>query len=204
MARSLILAAAGSCFLVLSVLALISGSGARAATANIDVGNYYFCSSANSGGVCDTTVGVGDTVMWTVSSGTHAIAECDSTFTTCPPPGGFSSGNLSTGQSFSRTFSTAGVFEYWCSIHTTLMEGRITVAAQPTATATSTMTPTPGASPTAATPTPSPTIAPAVVPITGGAPADGSPLVWGVLMALIGALLVGGASLAIRRTRRDS
>jgi plastocyanin len=55
--------------------------------------------------------------------------------TSNPGPTGkeLSSSALSTGQTYSHTFNTAGVFHYHCSIHTT-MKGTITVNAGGTAT----------------------------------------------------------------------
>src|SRR3989442_12235418 len=118
MVRHLTFAATGISVLALAGISLVSSGGARAATVNIDVGNYYFCSQASSGGVCGTSIAVGDTVTWNVSSGTHHVIECDSTFTTCPPAGGVDSGVLNTGPTFSPLFSTAGLFQYSCSVHT--------------------------------------------------------------------------------------
>jgi len=203
MSRRLTFAATGISVIALGAIYLVSNGGARAATVNIDVGNYYFCSQASSGGVCETSIAVGDTVTWNVSSGTHHVIECDSTFTTCPPAGGFDSGVLNTGQTFSRIFSTAGVFEYWCSIHTTQMEGRITVAAQATATPTSTAPPTQPASPTAAPTGATPTTTPATAPITGGAPSDGLPVSGAALLTVIGGLLLVSAVVTIRASRRS-
>jgi len=64
------------------------------------------------------TISVGKTVTWTNSdSVTHTIASDD---------GSFDSGNIVPGQTFSRTFSTAGTYAYHCSIHPS-MKGAIVV-----------------------------------------------------------------------------
>jgi plastocyanin len=179
----------------LAIPAAIPGGTAVAAQQNIGVANFYFCDQSFQNGVCETTVNVGDTVVWQVQSGTHTVTECDDSFATCPPAGGFNSGTLSTGASFSHTFTTAGVFEYRCNIHPNSMRGRVTVVAQ------STPTPTPA---TAATPSPAPTAipsgsgTPAAVPASGGPPASQRGLEDGVavvlaagLLLLAGALIVG-------------
>src|SRR3990172_517710 len=110
------------------------------------------------------------TVTWNNVSGFHTFTECDDTFSTCPPAGGFDSGNLLTGNSFSHTFDSPGAFEYLCSFHPTDMRGRITVQAAPTATP----TPVPTAAPsgTAAPTSPGASPAPGSLPRAGG-PANG-------------------------------
>src|SRR5437867_12962923 len=109
MSRALILAAAGSSLLVLSALALMSGSGARAATTTIDVGDEWYCNPGDSacmmtnlGNIDVTTnISVGDTVTWNwVGSLQHTVTQCDATFTTCPSAGGFDSGTQSNGATF--------------------------------------------------------------------------------------------------------
>jgi hypothetical protein len=96
---------------------------------NISVGDFYFCDPSFSGSVCETNISVGNTVTWQwVGAATHTVTECDDTFTTCPPAGGFDSGTLGNGATFSHTFNAAGSFEYRCNIHTTQMRGRINVA----------------------------------------------------------------------------
>jgi plastocyanin len=79
----------------------------------------------------DLTVHVGDTVTWTV---TQAIAEPHSVTsgTDASDPNNaklFDSGiNLrNNGDHFSYTFTTAGMFPYYCQVHPTVMKGTITV-----------------------------------------------------------------------------
>lgn len=55
----------------------------------------------------DLTIRVGDTVVWTVTSGTH----------TATSSGNFDSGSLGTGQSFSYVFDRAGTYSVFCAIH---------------------------------------------------------------------------------------
>lgn len=176
-------------------LGLVGGSHARAAELKVDVGNLYFCSQSFQGSVCEKTITVGDSVTWEVKGGTHTVTQCDDSFTTCPPSGGFDSGNLSTGSTFSHSFSAPGVFAYRCNIHPNAMRGRITVVAQSTATPVATAVPSPTATVGAnATPTP------AQVPSSGGAPGDGPGTPWGLIAVAAGLLVAAGAvGLALRR-----
>lgn len=184
----------------LAVPAAIPGGPAAAAEHNIDAANLYFCDQSFQNGVCETTVNVGDTVVWQVKGGTHTVTECDDSFTTCPPAGGFNSGTLSTGATFSHTFANAGVFEYRCNIHPNAMRGRITVVAQSTPTPGTTVAPSPSASAT-----PSGSATPAAVPASGGPPAPRGGLEGGAAVALAAGLLLLaialGAGVAVGRRR---
>lgn len=65
------------------------------------------------------TVPVGATVIWTNhDSVPHIVASADDHFKKSPV--------LKTGQYFSNTFTTAGIYSYFCSIHPR-MTGKITV-----------------------------------------------------------------------------
>jgi len=77
----------------------------------VTVGNNLFTPSA-------LTVTVGTTVTWTWASGavSHNVTFDD----------GVHSGTQSTG-TFSRTFTTAGTYQYHCTIHGAAMSGTITV-----------------------------------------------------------------------------
>jgi plastocyanin len=191
-----------------------SGRDASAqTTTTVNVGDFYFCDASFSNAVCDTNINVGDTVMWQwVGNAPHTVTQCDPTFTTCPPPGGFDSGTMTSG-SFPQTFNTPGSFEYQCNIHTVQMRGRVNVAAaqQVTPTATAGVTTTTGATPTAgqttapgqttaATPVRT-SAAPAAVPQTGGGADDGG-LPAGLLVAIAGiGLAAAGGALGLRRLR---
>ena len=181
-------------------------------TTTVDVGDFYFCNSSFSGAVCDTNITAGDTVTWQwVGSASHTVTQCDLTFTTCPQVGGFDSGTLTSG-TFSQTFNTPGSFEYRCNIHTTLMRGRINVAAQqatptttagPTASAGATPSPAQASAPGHTTsPAPIVSAVPAAVPQTGGPTADGG-TPWVLLLAASSvAVIMGGGTLAVRMRRR--
>lgn len=140
---------------------------ATAATATVDVGDsgtkdwygFSFYSGPEPSKVYPITVNAGDTVTWTwlpTNTRQHTVTECDSTFTQCPPPGGFDSNiRQSSDPPFSHTFNTPGVYNYLCTLHYVNMRGRVTVVALPTETPTA--SPTPTDTPAPGTPTAIPT-----------------------------------------------
>ncbi|MEO8541052.1 MAG: plastocyanin/azurin family copper-binding protein [bacterium] len=148
---------------------------AHAANASVSIANFSFTPSTVS-------VNVGETVTWTNNQDgvTHTVSS-DSA-------GVFDSGNLASGSSFQKTFTTAGTFTYHCNIHST-MTGTVIVSDQtgatatPTATSTSsTPSPTATATSTAGTATATPTVAtatptlsPTTVPATATPTRTASP-----------------------------
>jgi plastocyanin len=192
------LAALGIAVLGVGAFSIASGGPARAATTQVNVGNYYICVAADSGQVCETDITVGDTITWSVESGTHHLVQCnDSNFTACPPSGGFDGGNFSTGQTFSNAFAAAGTFFYHCSIHPGEMMGKVVVTAA--VTASPTVAPTAAAT---AVPTAAPTVTAARVPSTGGLPAAGGTDLWEFALLALGMTLLGGSGLAFAFARR--
>lgn len=105
----------------------LPASPVHAATAQVQVGTYWFCNSSYASGVCPTTINVGDTVQWNFPSGIyHTSTECGAS---CETPTGspvWDSG-LMIGGSYSYTFSQAGVYKYQCGVHGALMRGQVTV-----------------------------------------------------------------------------
>lgn len=66
----------------------------------------------------DITIKAGTTVVWTnQDSASHTVVDDD---------GGWKSGGLAKGDTFSRVFDTPGTFTFYCGIHPT-MKGTITV-----------------------------------------------------------------------------
>lgn len=125
-----------------------------AATFDVDIEESAFTPAT-------LTVPVGSTVTWRNKDTAAHTATSDR-------PGGFDSGVLTQGQSFSFTFDTTGTFNYVCDIHPSI-EGAIVVGD-------TTVAPTP-------TPTPFPIARPAPTPIpsapagiTLNSPADGATL----------------------------
>jgi plastocyanin len=109
--------------LLAAVLLLLAPTPAAAATQAVTMAQYSF-------GPAALTVHVGDTVTWT----NQDQAPHDVTTTSAPVP--LHSPTLSTGQSWTYTFTQPGAYAYICSIHPD-MKARITVlAAAPTPTPT--------------------------------------------------------------------
>jgi plastocyanin len=63
------------------------------------------------------TISKGTTVTWTNSDSAPHTVTSDS----------FDSGRLSQGQTFSHTFDQSGTFEYSCTIHPTIVHGKVIV-----------------------------------------------------------------------------
>ncbi|MCW1971127.1 MAG: CHRD domain-containing protein [Anaerolineae bacterium] len=125
-----------------------AAAAAPVATTSVDIQNFAFSPG-------EISVNVGDTVVWTNKDGPrHNVTFKDN--------GLPSSTNLSNGGTFSHTFTSAGTFEYFCSLHSG-MTGKVVVnGAQSAATATPTVSTTPAATGTpiatsTATPTPAAT-----------------------------------------------
>ncbi|MCH7999870.1 MAG: hypothetical protein IIA91_10365 [Chloroflexi bacterium] len=204
---------------------------------NVAVGNLFFGTTGSSawngtgnpGTFDETTIHVGDSVSWTPWSSFHTVTGCDpNTFwVDCngdAPIG--DSGVQSSGSWGSISFSTAGEYPYLCTLHPSLMRGKIVVLVAPTPTPTSTPTPTPQSSPEPSpgpspqpTPQPSPQVltvestpsagpAPVdvqavAIPAGGGEPPsdDGAALPWWPILAG-GGILAATAALALRRLYR--
>jgi plastocyanin len=117
---------------------------ASASTKSVDAMGYKFTPAS-------LTINVGDTVTWTNhDQAPHNIVITDG-------PEKFTSPTLQTGQTFSHTFTLAGNYSYYCSIHPD-MKATITVTGSPTT----------APPPTTATTSPAPTTQP------GPAPGGGS------------------------------
>jgi len=73
-----------------------------------------------------SSIHVGDTIMWVWESGPHSSTS-GSCSAGCSKDGKWDSGVASPSHSFSFTFTTAGTFPYFCTIHTTSMTGSVQV-----------------------------------------------------------------------------
>lgn len=99
--------------LALTALAM-AALPARAADQSVNIAGLAFSPAS-------VNVNPGDTVTWTNNdAGIPHTVTADN--------GSFDSGNMTTGQSFSQTFSTAGTFAYHCNVHPQ-MTGTVVVAA---------------------------------------------------------------------------
>lgn len=190
--------------IVLAGVAVFGTAGSTHAQqqVTIDGGDFWFCDPSFEEGTCETVITAGDTVVWDFSSGinSHTATDCGGSCDTPSASQVFDSGTIAPGGTFSFTFDDPGSYPYLCSIHPTLMFGRIVVQE--------------AAGPEPATQTPSliepgDIIPPGSTPLGGlptsgqGPSDDASSPVWFVLAAVAG----GGALLALigatghRRTR---
>jgi plastocyanin len=186
---------AGFACLSLALVALtLAASSASAAGVSVEAGSNYFCSVSFDGSVCETDITAGDTVTWNVVAGSHTVTECSAGFAACPPSGGFDSGILIDGQTFSHTYDVPGTYPYRCELHTSEMLGTIIVTA---ATPSPSPRPTPIATATEALAT-SPTAV--ALPRTGGAPSNAGDA-WQYALLGVGTLAASGAAFAVARRR---
>lgn len=84
--------------------AAASGSSSTASTASVDIMGYKFSPAT-------LTISVGDTVTWTNhDTAPHNVVISDG-------PVKFTSPTLNQGQTYTYTFTVAGTYDYYCSIH---------------------------------------------------------------------------------------
>jgi plastocyanin len=92
------------------LVASVAAGAAFAADESVAIAGFAFSPAT-------VTISMGDSVTWTNQDGTAHTATASGTF---------DSGNLAGGASYTATFSTAGTYDYLCSIHPT-MTGRVVV-----------------------------------------------------------------------------
>ncbi len=88
----------------------------------VNVGGSSNIFSDSQSGSSTTTISVGQTVQWMWVGGTHSTTSGNC----CTANGLWDSGVQSSGM-FSRTFTTAGSFPYYCSVHGAMMTGTVVV-----------------------------------------------------------------------------
>lgn len=100
-----------------TVTASVSPSPAGPATASVKGANFKWTDDAS--GTPVTTIKVGGSVTWTVTGGTHQLERVAGNATNgCDNlDASFDSGNLTSGQTVTRTFTKVGTFGYHCGIH---------------------------------------------------------------------------------------
>lgn len=117
----------GPTYAVLVVMILVTAAGHFAAAdppPAPGASPYLINISNNAFSPSSLSVPVGSTVTWKNEDPyAHTV--------TMSGKGGFDSGNLDSGKTFSNTFSKAGTYTYICSIHPS-MTGTITVTAPST------------------------------------------------------------------------
>ena len=198
MARPLIPALVAA--LLFAVVGFGASSGASAADdVHVDADDFYFCNPSFLNSVCETTITAGDTVVWDNIGGLHTVTQCDGAFFACPLSGGFDSGRLNPGDSFSQT--PPATISYFCAIHPVQMRGRIIVEAQDTATPSPTPEPTvgPTAAPDAQTPAPTVVATPGNLPVSGGSPEGGTSSL--AALALLAGAAIAASSVLITLSR---
>jgi plastocyanin len=145
-ARAVRLAAIATLLLLIALV-----STAMAANASVEIANFAFDPPT-------LAINAGDTVTWTNrDSAQHSAVFAN---------GGPRTRALSSGQSDSVTFASAGTFNYVCGIHGASMSGTVIVRAA--ATAPPTIAPTP-------VPTLAPTLAPTAPPTANPSPTPSAP-----------------------------
>lgn len=161
-------------------------------TVIIPAGDFYFCAPSYEGGVCETTIKAGDTVVWDFSGSqsVHTTTECGAS---CAAPASsplWNSGFLDSG-TFSYTFTQPGTYLYFCRVHPALQRGRVVVQAAP-------VQPTePGGTPVSTA-----TLIAAGPPPTGQGP-DASDAWWPLLaLGVAGAIAASAGAFAHARGRR--
>jgi plastocyanin len=104
---------------------LTSGATTHTGTAVVTVGTVAAATILTPGltfNPDDVQIRPGETVVWQISGSTHNI-----TFETIAPPGG-NAGDAAPGTNVARTFTQAGDYKYFCSIHKNQgMNGKIRV-----------------------------------------------------------------------------
>ena len=104
----------------------------------VAVGDAWFCDETFGGGVCDTVIATGDTVLWDFGDAVlpHTVtacgADCDAPTATPLWDSGVVAGG---GEPFEFTFTEPGSYLYYCEVHPASQRGRIIVEeAKPPAT----------------------------------------------------------------------
>lgn len=112
--------------LVAIAVALVAGGAAPnagAATAEVGIADFRFSPAY-------TRVEPGDSVVWTQRGSVHTVTS------RAGAPESFDSGDLITGQTFTRSFPTPGRYAYHCTIHAEMrgvvQVGADTIAPKPT------------------------------------------------------------------------
>lgn len=187
-------AALGIALVGLSAFALNPLS--TSADTTIETGSNWYCSPSFSGGTCTTNITTGETVTWSLSQGSHTITECNPG-PACPKVGGFDSDGLDQGQTYSRQFTTAGSYDYYCAFHPSDMFGVIVVT-DPSP------SPTPAPTQPGQTAGPTQTLAgqPAAPARSGGELSDGASSLWLLLAGLGVAVMLASGTLAFAAVRR--
>jgi hypothetical protein len=126
--RHLLHIAIAAAFLLTAVFVAQPGT-ALADTTAIHVGDIWFCDDSFQGGVCETTINAGDSIVWDFAGANlpHTSTACGSS---CDSPTSsplWDSGVIGDSGSYEYTFNEPGTYLYYCQVHPTLQRGKITV-----------------------------------------------------------------------------
>ncbi len=137
-----------SCFAVSVLICLFGASpGASATNRTVHVGQGGLKFVDEVSGTSTSNINTGDTIDWVWSAGFHSTTSGTCT-TSCTPDGLWDSGGHSTPFTYSRDFSSAGTFHYYCSVHGTAMQGTVIVTDLGPAPTVTSVNPTSGAAAT--------------------------------------------------------
>lgn len=87
--------------------ALLLSALAHAETHNVFLDDFEFAPSS-------LVIAPGDTVVWYANAPEHTVTADDLSFDSSPPPGIVT---IPVGSTFSHTFTTVGVYNYYCRLH---------------------------------------------------------------------------------------
>jgi plastocyanin len=103
-------------FVLLGLRQIAAQAATPAATTTVTISDFSY-------GPSSATIALSDTVRWENNGAApHTVSGSSANW---------NSGNLATGQNYSRTFTETGTFAYYCAIHPT-MTGQIRVVLDPT------------------------------------------------------------------------
>jgi LPXTG-motif cell wall-anchored protein len=149
---------------------LVIAFAAMASAASVSMGDNFYSPTT-------VTIPVGDSVTWTNNGqAPHTVTADNGSFDSSPDCPGNINSCMFNGDTYTRTFNSAGTFGYTCKVHGASMSGTVVVQADGTA--------------------PGPGDPGGDLPNTG--PSDATM----IILALGTGLLVGGATLALVLRRR--
>lgn len=109
---------------LLVTAAFVTQQSAMAGQTTIQVGDIWFCDESYQGGVCETTIQAGDTVVWDFegAQASHTTTECGVTCDMATNTPLWDSGTIEGGSTgddalFEYTFTEPGTYLYYCVIH---------------------------------------------------------------------------------------
>jgi plastocyanin len=122
---------------LLFAVALLTQQSAVAGQTTVQVGDIWFCDESFQGGVCETEIDTGETVVWDFEGAnaphttTACGADCDNpTDNPLWDSGIIQGGTTGDDALFEYTFDQPGTYRYYCEVHPFLQRGIIIVGGQ--------------------------------------------------------------------------